>query len=93
MWDLLANRKIVGLASTVHNQQANFSFAVNSNLALPLFDNETQSLDVESLRALFFDKTKRQSLYSLTLGKYDFLGAKRTSDLILCKYNEVELEI
>ena len=83
MWDLFANRKLVGLAATVENQRANFDYATRTGQAVEVFDSKTLKLDVEALQSLFFDSNVRQSLYGAISGKYDFDGAKRVSELIL----------
>jgi spore coat polysaccharide biosynthesis predicted glycosyltransferase SpsG len=89
MWDLMANRKILGLAATVENQKANFSFAVSSKQALPVFNPDNQKLEIDNLRALLFDRGTRQALYSATLGNYDFKGAERSWDSILAAFQKV----
>ena len=88
MWDLMANRKILGLVATVENQKANFSFAVNSNQALPVFKPDNQKLEVDNLKALLFDRGIRQALYSGTLGNYDFTGAERTWYSIMAAFQK-----
>jgi spore coat polysaccharide biosynthesis predicted glycosyltransferase SpsG len=89
MWDLMANRKILGLAATVENQKANFSFAVSSKQALPIFNPDNQKLEIDNLRALLFDRGTRHALYSATLGNHDFNGAERTWDSILAALQKV----
>ncbi|NDG69602.1 MAG: hypothetical protein EBX48_05645, partial [Actinobacteria bacterium] len=89
MWDLMANRKILGLAATVENQKANFSFAVSSKQALPVFNPDNQKLEVNNLKALLFDRGTRHALYSATLGNHDFNGAERTWDCILATFQKV----
>lgn len=83
MWDLFANRKLVGLAASVENQKANFTYATKNGQALEVFDLQTLKLNVEALQSLFYDSNVRQSLYKETFGKYDFNGASRVSDVIL----------
>jgi spore coat polysaccharide biosynthesis predicted glycosyltransferase SpsG len=89
MWDLMANRKILGLAATVENQKANFSFAVSSKQALPVFNRDNQKLEIDNLRALLFDRGTRHALYSASLGNHDFNGAERTWDSILAAFQKV----
>lgn len=89
MWDLMANRKILGLAAAVENQKANFSFAVSSKQALTVFNPDNQKLEIDNLRALLFDRGTRHALYSATLGNYDFNGAERTWDSILAAFQKV----
>ena len=88
MWDLLANQMILGIASTVENQRANFDYAVSLSQALPVFDSETQALDLDNLKALLFDQNIRQKLYRQIIGKYNFFGATRTSEAILGSFRE-----
>jgi spore coat polysaccharide biosynthesis predicted glycosyltransferase SpsG len=88
MWDLLANQMMLGIAATVKNQRANFDYAVSSNQALPVFDPETQALNLDNLKALLFDQHIRQKLYKGILGKYNFFGATRTSEAILNSFIE-----
>jgi len=83
MWDLFANRKLVGLAATVENQRANFDYAIRTGQAIEVFDSKTLKLDVDALQSLLFDSNVRHSLYSAISGKYDFDGARRVSELIL----------
>jgi spore coat polysaccharide biosynthesis predicted glycosyltransferase SpsG len=88
MWDLLANQIILGIAATVENQRANFDYAVGLSQALPVFDSETQALNLDNLKALLFDQNIRQKLYRQISGKYDFFGATRTSEAILGLFRE-----
>ena len=88
MWDLLANQMILGIAATVKNQQANFDYAVSSNQALPVFDPETQALNLDNLKALLFDQHIRQKLYKRIVGKFNFFGATRTSEAILKSFSQ-----
>ena len=88
MWDLLANQMMLGIAATVKNQRANFDYAVSSSQALPVFDPETQALNLDNLKALLFDQHMRQKLYKGILGKYNFFGATRTSEAILNSFIE-----
>jgi spore coat polysaccharide biosynthesis predicted glycosyltransferase SpsG len=88
MWDLLANQMISGVAATVENQRANFDYVVSLSLALPLFDPETQELNLYNLKVLLFDPNIRQKLYAQISGKYDFFGATRTSEAILKSFSE-----
>ena len=88
MWDLLANQKILGIAAIVENQKSNFDYAVGSNLALPIFDPVTHELNLGNLRALLFNQDTRKLLYGNSFGKYDFLGATRTSEVILNSFSK-----
>jgi spore coat polysaccharide biosynthesis predicted glycosyltransferase SpsG len=88
MWDLLANQMVLGIAATVKNQRANFDYAVSSSQALPVFDPETQALNLDNLKALLFDQHMRQKLYKGNVGKYNFFGATRTSEAILNSFIE-----
>ena len=83
MWDLFANRKIVGLTAMVENQIANFDYAIKNGQALEVFDPKKLKLDVGALQSLLFDSNVRKSLYDETFGKYDFGGAKRVVEVIL----------
>ena len=87
MWDLLANQMMLGITATVENQRANFDYAVSLSQALPVFDPETQALNLESLKALLFDRNIRQKLYKQIAGKYNFFGATRTSQAILKSFS------
>ncbi len=93
MWDLLANQLILGIASTVENQRANFDYAVSLSQALPVFDAETQALNLDNLKTLLFDQDTRQKLYAQISGKYDFFGADRTSEVILKLFSEISVSI
>lgn len=88
MWDLLANQMMLGITSTVENQRVNFDYAVSLNQALPVFDPETQALNLDNLKALLFDRNIRQKLYRQISGKYNFFGATRTSESILKSFKE-----
>lgn len=88
MWDLLANQLMSGIAATVENQRANFDYAVSMSQALPVFDPKTQALNLDILKTLLFNKYIRKSLYAQISGKYDFLGAARTSEIILKSFSE-----
>jgi spore coat polysaccharide biosynthesis predicted glycosyltransferase SpsG len=88
MWSLLANNFIVGLAAIVENQKENYSFAINSKSALPLFAGDNIKLDVGVLKELLFDETSRHNLRKAILGKYDTLGASRVCDLLIKIYQE-----
>ena len=88
MWDLLANQMMLGITATVENQRANFDYAVSLSQALPVFDPETQALNLENLKALLFDRNIRQKLYRQIAGKYNFFGATRTSQAILKSFSE-----
>ena len=88
MWDLLANQMMLGIAATVKNQRANFDYAVSSSQALPVFDPETQALNLDNLKSLLFDQHMRQKLYKGNVGKYNFFGATRTSEAILNSFIE-----
>ena len=88
MWDLLANQMMLGIAATVENQRANFDYAVSLSQALPVFDPETQALNLDNLKALLFDQNIRQKLYKGIAGKYNFFGATRTSEAILKSFSE-----
>jgi spore coat polysaccharide biosynthesis predicted glycosyltransferase SpsG len=88
MWDLLANQMMLGIAATVKNQRANFDYAVSSSQSLPVFDPETQALNLGNLKALLFDQHIRQKLYKGIAGKYNFFGATRTSEAILNSFSE-----
>ena len=88
MWDLLANQMMSGIAATVENQRANFDYAVSTSQALPVFDSETQALNLDNLNTLLFDQNIRQRLYAHISGKYDFCGATRTSEAILASFSE-----
>ena len=88
MWDLLANQMVLGVAATVENQQANFEYAVGLGQALPVFDPETQALNLDNLKVLLFGQNIRQKLYAQVSGKYDFFGAARTSEVILKSFKE-----
>ena len=88
MWDLLANQMMLGIAATVENQRANFDYAVSLSQALPVFDPETQALNLDNLKALLFDQNIRQKLYKGIAGKYNFFGATRTSEAILNSFSE-----
>lgn len=83
MWDLFANRKLVGLAAMVENQRANFDYAIETGEAVEVFDLRTLKLDVGALQSLLFDSNSRQSLHDAISGKYDFDGARRVSEVIL----------
>lgn len=82
MWDLFANRKLVGLAAMVENQRANFDYAIRTGQAIEVFDSKTLKLDVEALQSLLFDSNVRKSLYGAISGNYDFNGARRVSEVI-----------
>jgi spore coat polysaccharide biosynthesis predicted glycosyltransferase SpsG len=88
MWDLLANQMVLGIAATVKNQRANFDYAVSSSQSLPVFDPETQALNLDNLKSLLFDQDIRQKLYWQIAGKYNFFGATRTSEAILNSFSE-----
>jgi spore coat polysaccharide biosynthesis predicted glycosyltransferase SpsG len=88
MWDLLANQMMLGVAATVENQRANFDYAVSLNQALPVFNSETQALNLDNLNTLLFDQNVRQKLYAQISGRYDFYGATRTSEAILKSFSE-----
>jgi spore coat polysaccharide biosynthesis predicted glycosyltransferase SpsG len=88
MWDLLANQMMLGITATVENQQTNFDYAVSLSQALPVFDPETQALNLDNLKALLFDQNIRQKLYKRIAGKYNFFGATRTSEAILNSFSE-----
>ena len=88
MWDLLANQMMLGITSTVENQRANFDYAVSLNQALPVFDPETQALNLDNLKSLLFDRNIRQKLYGQISGKYNFFGATRTSEAILKSFSD-----
>ena len=88
MWDLLANQMMWGIAAIVKNQRANFDYAVSMSQALPMFDPETQALNLDNLKALLFDQNIRKKLYGQISGKYNFLGAIRTSEAILKSFSE-----
>jgi len=88
MWDLLANQMMLGIAATVENQRANFDYAVSLSQALPVFDPETQALNLDNLKSLLFDQNIRQKLYRQIVGKYDFFGADRASEVILKSFGE-----
>ena len=88
MWDLLANQMMLGITATVENQRANFDYAVSLSQALPVFDPETQALNLDNLKALLFDQNIRQKLYKGIAGKYNFFGATRTSEAILKSFSE-----
>lgn len=88
MWSFLANNLIIGVSAIVENQKRNFSHVVNSKHALPLFDIDNTSLDVQVLRKLLFDETLRQNLSGAISGKYDTLGASRVCNLLLKIYEE-----
>ena len=88
MWDLLANQMMLGIAATVENQQANFDYAVSLSQALPVFDPETQALNLDNLKSLLFDQNIRQKLYKQIVGKYNFFGATRTSETILKSFSQ-----
>ena len=88
MWDLLANQMMLGIAATVENQRANFDYAESLSQALPVFDPETQALNLDNLKALLFDQNIRQKLYKGIAGKYNFFGATRTIEAILNSYSE-----
>ena len=83
MWDLFANRILVGLGAVVENQCANLDYALFSNQALGVLSPMTMQLNFEALQLLFFDNKARGSLYEEISNKYDFLGAQRTSEVIL----------
>lgn len=83
MWDLLANKVLVGLAASVENQRANFHYAVKNEEALAMFYPENIKLNVHALKTLLFDSNTRQSLYKKLSGKYDFDGARRAIDVII----------
>ena len=93
MWDLLANQMMSGIAAIVENQRANFDYAVSLSQALPLFDLETQELNLCNLKVLLFDRSTRQDLYTQISGKYDFSGANRTSEAILKSFTEASATI
>ena len=82
MWDLFANRKLVGLTSLVDNQSSNFDYAIRSGQALEVFDPKTLKLDVVALQSLLFDSSVRESLYGAISGRYDFDGAKRVVEIV-----------
>ena len=88
MWDLLANHMMLGITATVENQRANFDYAESLSQALPVFDPETQALNLDNLKALLFDQNIRQKLYKGIAGKYNFFGATRTSEAILKSFSE-----
>ena len=88
MWDLLANQMMLGIAATVENQRANFDYALSLSQALPVFDPETQALNLDNLKSLLFDQNIRQKLYKQIVGKYNFFGATRTSEAILKSFSE-----
>ena len=88
MWDLLANQMVLGVVATVENQWANFDYAVSSTQALPVIDPMTQTLNLDVLKTLLFDKNIRQKLYTQISGKYDFLGAARSCEVILKSFRE-----
>ena len=88
MWDLLANQMMLGIAATVENQRANFDYAVSLSQALPVFDPETQVLNLDNLKSLLFDQNTRQKLYKQIVGKYNFFGATRTSEAILKSFSQ-----
>jgi spore coat polysaccharide biosynthesis predicted glycosyltransferase SpsG len=87
MWDLLANQMMLGIAATVENQRANFDYAVSLSQALPVFDSETQALNLDNLKSLLFDQNIRQKLNKQIVGKYNFFGATRTSEAILKSFS------
>jgi spore coat polysaccharide biosynthesis predicted glycosyltransferase SpsG len=93
MWDLLANQMMLGIAATVENQRANFDYAVSLSQALPVFDAETQALNLDNLKTLLFDQDTRQRLYAQISGKYDFFGADRASEVILKSFSESSVSI
>ena len=93
MWDLLVNQMMLGITATVENQRANFDYAVSSSQALPVFDPETQALNLENLKVLLFDQNIRQNLYGQIAGKYNFFGATRTSKAILQSFSESSASI
>ena len=93
MWDLLANQKILGITAAVDNQRANFDYAVSSSQALPVFDPETQVVNLENLKVLLFDQNIRQNLYRQIEGKYNFFGATRTCKTILKSFGESSASI
>lgn len=86
MWSLLANNLVLGLAAIVENQKSNYSYAINSEHALPIFDLHDVKLDVEFLRTLLFDEKSRRNVYRAISGQYDTLGASRVCDLLLKAY-------
>ena len=88
MWDLLANQMMLGIAATVENQRANFDYALSLSQALPVFDPETQALNLDNLKSLLFDQNIRQKLYKQIVGKYNFFGATRTSETILKSFSQ-----
>jgi len=93
MWDLLANQMVLGIAATVKNQRANFDHVVSSSQCLPVFDPETQALNLDNLKSLLFDQNIRQKLYRQIAGKYNFFGATRTSEAILKSFSESSASI
>lgn len=88
MWGLLSNNRLLGLATIVENQKANYSYAVNSKHALPVFDLDNMKLDVGVLRTLLFDETSRRNIYRAISGQYDTLGASRVCELLLKVHND-----
>jgi spore coat polysaccharide biosynthesis predicted glycosyltransferase SpsG len=83
LWDLLASRKIVGLAAIVENQIANYEYAIENKEAIGIFNTDTIDLNVEALQTLLFDACVRRSIKNRISGKYDFDGANRVCNLIL----------
>jgi len=83
MWGFLANNLVLGLAAIVENQKANYSYAIDSKHALPVFDMNNMKLHIGFLRKLLFDETSRRNIYGAIFGQYDTLGASRVSDLLL----------
>jgi len=83
MWDLLANKIIVGLVAVVENQKANLDFAVQSDQAVEIIDYQNLNFNTDLFQSLLFDKDLRYKLFKNISGKYDFLGAKRIGELIL----------
>ena len=88
MWGLLSNNRLLGLATIVENQKANYSYAISSKHALPVFDFDNMKLDVGVLRTLLFDETSRRNIYRAISGQYDTLGASRVCELLLKLYDD-----
>jgi len=82
LWDLLASKKMVGLAAVAENQIANYEYVTANKQAIGVFSTDSLELDVEALHALLFDTNVRRSIQEEISDKYDFDGAKRVCNLI-----------
>ena len=84
LWELLAAKRIIGVAMEASNQFQNYQFVLKNSLGLKIGEknNDLWEIDLKSMNTLFFEPRERKKLFYSTDFNSELINSEKLIEVI-----------